>query len=54
MIKKDVKVSSYRNTVIDAIFIDDPKYDMLIVSCSDNYVRGYNVNSVNPFIANQP
>ena len=47
-------VSSYKNTVIDAIFIEDPKYDILMVSCSDKYIRGYNVSNVNPVIATQP
>ena len=53
-VKKDVKVSSYKNTVIDAIYIDDQKYEMLIVSCSDKYIRGYNVSGNTPVIAQQP
>jgi hypothetical protein len=54
LVKKDIKVSSYRNTVLDAIFIDDPKYNMLLVSCSDKFIRGYNVSNINPVIATQP
>lgn len=54
IIKKDVKVSSYKNTVLDAIYISDLKYDMLIVSCSDKHIRGYNVENLVPVIACQP
>jgi hypothetical protein len=53
-VKKDVKVSSYKNTVLDAIYIEDPKYQMLIISCSDKYIRGYNVSGNTPVIAQQP
>jgi hypothetical protein len=54
MIKKDLKVSSYKNTVIDAIYIDENKYDMLMVSSSDKFVRGYDVSSMLPVIQAQP
>lgn len=54
MVKKDLKVSSYKNTVIDAIYLDDEKYDMLVVSSSDKYVRGYNVSGLLPVIEVQP
>ncbi len=54
MIKKDIKVSSYKNTVLDTIYLDDEKYDMLIVSCSDKYIRGYNITNMVPVIACQP
>jgi hypothetical protein len=54
MVKKDLKVSSYKNTVIDAIYIDDKKYDMLMVSSSDKFVRGYDVSSMLPVIQAQP
>ena len=43
IIKKDIKVSSYKNTVLDAIYLNDLKYDMVLVSCSDKHIRGYNV-----------
>lgn len=54
MIKRDVKVSSFKNTALDAIYLNDQKYDMLIVSCSDKNIRGYNVENLVPVIANQP
>ena len=54
MIKKEVKVSEYKNTVLDFIYLDDPKYDMLMVSCSDKYIRGYDISSNNPVIGHQP
>ena len=54
MVKKDIKVSSYKNTVLDTIYLEDEKYDMLVVSCSDKYVRGYNVTNIIPLLAPQP
>ena len=47
-------MSSYKNTVLDIIFVDDPKYNMMLVSCSDKIVRGYNVATQLPQLAVQP
>jgi hypothetical protein len=54
VVKKDLKVSCYKNVVIDAIYLDDQKYDMLMVSSSDKFVRGYNVSGMLPVIQPQP
>lgn len=54
VVKKDLKVSSYKNIVVDAIYLEDPKYDMLMVSSSDKFVRGYNVSGMLPVIQPQP
>jgi hypothetical protein len=52
--KKEVKVASYKNTVIDAIYLNGGKYNMLLVSCSDKTVRAYDVSGSIPTLAFQP
>jgi hypothetical protein len=47
-------VSNFKNIVLDMIYLSDKKYNMLLVSCSDKIIRGWNVSSNIPVAATQP
>jgi hypothetical protein len=47
-------VSNFKNIVLDMIYLSDRKYNMLLVSCSDKIIRGWNIESNLPVLATQP
>lgn len=54
VIKKDLVVAEYKNVVLDMIYINDSKYNMLITSSSDFMIKGWDVSSNIPALAKQP
>jgi len=47
-------VSNFKNIVLDMIYLPGKKYNMLLVSCSDKIIRGWNVSANVPILAMQP
>lgn len=54
IVKKDLVVAEYRNVILDMIYINDNKYDMLITSSTDFMIRGWDISSNIPSLARQP
>lgn len=52
--KKDLVVAEYKNVILDMIYVNDGKYDMLITSSTDFMVRGWDISSNIPVLAKQP
>jgi hypothetical protein len=52
--KKDVVVANYKSSILDMIYIDDGKYNMLLTSSSDCMIRGWDVSTNIPSAAKQP
>ena len=52
--KKDVVVADYKIIFLNMIYIDTPKYEMLLTSSSDGMVRGWNISGSTPFVSKQP
>lgn len=52
--KKDVVVSGYKVSILDMIYIESPKYRMLVTSSSDGFVRGWDIRGATPTLARQP
>lgn len=47
-------VAEYKNVILDMIYINDGKYNMLITSSTDYMVRGWDISSNLPVLAKQP
>jgi hypothetical protein len=54
VVKKDLVVAEYKNILLDMIYINDSKYNMLITSSTDFVIRGWDVSSNLPVLARQP
>ena len=54
VVKKDLVVAEYKNILLDMIYINDSKYNMLITSSTDLVIRGWDVSSNLPVLARQP
>jgi len=54
VVKKDLVVAEYKNIILDMIYINDSKYNMLITSSTDFMIRGWDINSNIPQLAKQP
>jgi hypothetical protein len=54
VLKKELVVAEYKNVILDMIYINDSKYNMLITSSTDFVIRGWDISSNIPAIAKQP
>ena len=54
LVKKDLIVAEYKNIILDMIYINDSKYNMLITSSSDFMIKGWDISSNIPSLAKQP
>ena len=54
MVKKELVVAEYKNVILDMIYINDSKYNMLITSSSDFMIKGWDISSNLPTLAKQP
>lgn len=51
--KKQVIVSSYNVTFLDMIYVSNDRYQILLTSSTDGYVRGWDINGNIPVLARQ-
>ena len=54
LLKKDLVVAEYKNVILDMIYINDSKYNMLITSSTDFMIKGWDITSNTPQLAKQP
>ncbi len=52
--KKETVVAKYSNIILDILWLQDEKYNMLLVSTSDGKVKGWDLVGSIAFPAKQP